>query len=126
MTDAPSPRVLLTEEAIGARVRELALEVRRDSGPDAPLHLVAALKGAFVFMADFARALTGTVTCDFLSVGSYDGRRETSGQIRITQDIEQSIEAARRFLDETKENAPLIDEAVSDQQSAGNVTATSR
>jgi hypoxanthine phosphoribosyltransferase len=92
MTDAPSPRVLLTEEAIGARVRELALEVRRDSGPDAPLHLVAALKGAFVFMADFARALTGTVTCDFLSVGSYDGRRETSGQIRITKDIEQSIQ----------------------------------
>jgi len=91
MVEAGAPRVLLTEEAIRARVRELAAEVRRDSGPDAPLHLVAALKGAFVFMADFARALAGTVTCDFLSVGSYDGRRETSGQIRITKDIEQSI-----------------------------------
>jgi hypoxanthine phosphoribosyltransferase len=86
------PKVLIDEERIRARVRELAAEVRRDSEPDVALHLVAALKGAFVFMADFARALPGPATCDFLSVGSYDGRRETSGQIRITKDIEQSID----------------------------------
>ncbi len=86
------PRILIDEDRIRVRVRELADEVRRDSAPDVALHLVAALKGAFVFMADFARALPGPVTCDFLSVGSYDGRRETSGQIRITKDIEQSID----------------------------------
>ncbi len=85
------PKVLLDEAQLRARVAELAAAVRRDTGPDAALHLIAALKGAFVFMADFARALGGTVTCDFLSVGSYDGQRETSGQIRITKDIEQSI-----------------------------------
>ena len=92
MTGGLQPRVLIDEARLRARVRELAAEVRRDTPPDAPLHLVAALKGAFVFLADFARALAGPVTVDFLSVGSYDGRRETSGQIRITKDIEQSIE----------------------------------
>lgn len=92
MPAEPLPRVLIDEARIGARVRELAAEVRAAAGPEAPLHLVAALKGAFVFMADFARALSGPVTCDFLSVASYDGRRETSGQIRITKDIEQSVE----------------------------------
>jgi hypoxanthine phosphoribosyltransferase len=92
MTSEQVPRVLIDEARIRSRVRELAAEVRRDSGTDMPLHLVAALKGAFVFMADFARALPGPATCDFLSVGSYDGRRETSGQIRITKDIEQSID----------------------------------
>jgi len=91
MSAGTQPKVLLDEARLRARVAELAAEVRRDAGPDAPLHLVAALKGAFIFLADFSRALGGTVTCDFLSVGSYDGRRETSGQIRITKDIEQSI-----------------------------------
>jgi hypoxanthine phosphoribosyltransferase len=92
MTGERPPRVLIDEARLRLRVQELAVEVRRDTPPGAPLHLVAALKGAFVFLADFVRALQGPVTVDFLSVGSYDGRRETSGQIRITKDIEQSIE----------------------------------
>jgi len=92
MSGSATPRPLLSADEIQARVRELARQVRQDVGADVPLHLVAALKGAFVFMADFARALSGPVTCDFLSVGSYDGKRETSGQIRITKDIEQSIQ----------------------------------
>jgi hypoxanthine phosphoribosyltransferase len=87
-----APIVLIDEARIAARVREMAADVRRDSPPGAVLHLVATLKGAFIFMADFARALPGPVTCDFLQVGSYAGGTETTGQVRITKDIEQSIE----------------------------------
>jgi hypoxanthine phosphoribosyltransferase len=87
-----APDVLIDEARLAARVGELAAAVRAESGPDAVLHLVGALKGAFVFMADFARALPGPVTCDFLAVSSYAGAIESSGEVRITKDVDQPID----------------------------------
>ena len=66
--------ILLTSDQIQRRVAELAAEMRRDS-PDG-LHLVAVLKGAFIFLADLVRHLDGPVTLDFIAVSSYaKGRR---------------------------------------------------
>ncbi|OFV94321.1 MAG: hypoxanthine phosphoribosyltransferase [Acidobacteria bacterium RIFCSPLOWO2_12_FULL_65_11] len=83
---APSPgEILLSAEQIQQRVAELAVEIRRDA-PD-NLHLVAVLKGAFVFVADLVRCLSGPVSLDFMSVSSYESKTASSGEIRLVQDL---------------------------------------
>lgn len=84
--------VLIPRDAIARRVAELAREIRADAGPDTPVHLVAVLKGAFIFLADLLRAFEGPVTCDFLAVSSYGGGTSSSGQVRLTKDLDHPIE----------------------------------
>lgn len=84
--------VLIEERAIRARVVEVAAEIRRDHGPEAPVHLVAVLKGAFVFLADLMRAFEGPVTCDFIAVSSYGSGTSSSGEVRMTKDVDHSLE----------------------------------
>jgi hypoxanthine phosphoribosyltransferase len=84
--------VLISRDAIARRVAELAREIRADAGPDTPVHLVAVLKGAFIFLADLLRAFEGPVTCDFLAVSSYGGGTSSSGQVRLTKDLDRPIE----------------------------------
>jgi hypoxanthine phosphoribosyltransferase len=84
--------VLIPRDAIARRVAELAREIRADAGPDTPVHLVAVLKGAFIFLADLLRAFEGPVTCDFLAVSSYGGGTSSSGQVRLTKDLDRPIE----------------------------------
>jgi hypoxanthine phosphoribosyltransferase len=84
--------VLIDRMAIAARVAELAREIRSDVGAETPVHLVAVLKGAFMFLADLLRGMDHPVTCDFLAVSSYGGGTSTSGQVRLTKDLDQPIE----------------------------------
>jgi hypoxanthine phosphoribosyltransferase len=86
----PGLDILITEDAIRRRVAELAAEIRRDTPGE--LHLVAALKGAFVFLADLIRALPGPVTLDFITTSSYGAATMTSGEIRLLQDVVTPIE----------------------------------
>lgn len=81
----------LSASEIQARVKELAAEIRRSAGPETPVHLVGVLKGAFIFLADLMRAMSGPVTCDFIAVSSYAGSRST-GQVQILKDLGRSIE----------------------------------
>jgi hypoxanthine phosphoribosyltransferase len=90
------PEVYLTEEQIAARVRELGAEVRRRQ-PEATLVVVCVLKGSFVFVADLVRALPGPVRCEFLGVSSYHGT-ESTGAVRITQDLTAEIGGAHVVL----------------------------
>jgi hypoxanthine phosphoribosyltransferase len=87
-----APAVLLNETDVQARVRALAVAIRRDAGPTATLHLVGVLKGAFVFLADLLRAMDGPVTCDFLAVSSYGGSATSSGEVRLTRDLDHPID----------------------------------
>jgi hypoxanthine phosphoribosyltransferase len=84
-------RVLIDEAAIARRVAEMAAQMRRDAGAGAPLHLVAVLKGAFVFLADLLRECEGPVSCDFLAVSSYGTGTNTSGQVRLTKDLDKPL-----------------------------------
>lgn len=86
-----SVREFLGREAIAARVRELATEMRRDAGPATPIHLVCVLKGAFVFLADLMRELDGPVTCDFIVAKSYAGTSST-GQVQLLKDLGHPID----------------------------------
>lgn len=84
-------RVLISEEEVTARVRELAGEISRDYAGKEPL-LVGVLKGAVVFLADLMRAAPVPLTCDFIAVSSYGAGRGSSGVVKITSDLSVSIE----------------------------------
>jgi hypoxanthine phosphoribosyltransferase len=83
-------RVVVTEEALQARVRELGEEITRDYAGRAPL-LVGVLKGAFVFMADLARCIQLPVEFDFMAVSSYGSSTRTSGVVRIVKDLDLDL-----------------------------------
>lgn len=74
-------RVLISSEDIQLRVREMAADIRRDH-PDG-VHLIAVLKGAFVFLSDLVRAMPGRCSLDFMAVSSYGTRSSSSGQARL-------------------------------------------
>ena len=82
--------VQLDAEAIQRRVAELGAEIARDH-QHGDLHLVCVLNGAFVFMADLVRAIDLPLSVDFLSVSSYGSRTESSGEVRLVKDLEQSL-----------------------------------
>lgn len=83
--------VLISEERIQARIKELAAEIRREVGPG-PITAIGVLKGSFLFMADLVRALGGPVRCEFLGVSSYHGGTRSTGVVRITEDLRHPIE----------------------------------
>src|SRR5258706_11417920 len=85
MTNPRPFEILLSAAQIQKRVGELAQEIERDAS--GPVHLVAVLKGAFMFVADLVRSLSGPVSLDFLVVSSYEGSTLSSGDIRIIKDI---------------------------------------
>jgi hypoxanthine phosphoribosyltransferase len=86
-----SVRVLISRDRIHRRIKELAKEIRRDF-PQQPLHLVGVLKGAVFFLADLARQIPGEVSFDFIALSSYGKNTHSSGQVRLTRDLDSSIE----------------------------------
>lgn len=90
MSDLKPINVLISEEAIQRRVVEMAAELRRDF-PNG-LHLVAVLKGAFIFLADLVRHLEGQVTLDFMAVSSYAKGTTSSGEVRMLKDLDLALE----------------------------------
>ena len=86
-----SVRTLISREQIQRRIAEMAREIRRDF-PVEPLHLVGVLKGSIFFLSDLARQMSGEVSLDFIAVSSYGNRTETSGEVKLTRDLDSSIE----------------------------------
>jgi hypoxanthine phosphoribosyltransferase len=89
--EGESVRVLIPRERLKKRIKELARKIRQDF-PDEPLHLVGVLKGAVFFLADLARQLPGEVSFDFIAVSSYGDGIHSSGQVRLTRDLDASVE----------------------------------
>lgn len=86
-----SVRPLITAARIQRRIRALAKEIRRDF-PGERLHLVSVLKGGVFFLTDLARNIPGEVSFDFIAVASYGQNTHSSGQVRLTRDLDSSIE----------------------------------
>ena len=84
-------KVLLTASKIQMRIRALARQIRKDF-PGEPLHLVSVLKGGVFFLTDLARNIPGEVSYDFIAVSSYGEKTHSSGQVRLTRDLDSSIE----------------------------------
>ena len=82
-------QTLFTPEQIQARIKELAVEINEGYPPGSPLHFVAVLKGAFIFLSDLARAMAPRpVTLDFIAVSSYGAATKSSGEVRILKDLD--------------------------------------
>jgi hypoxanthine phosphoribosyltransferase len=88
-----SLRVLLSAETIQARIRELGEQIDRDY-PEGPVYLVGILKGACFFLADLARAMKTRSRLDFIGISSYGKGKTSSGEVKLTKDLDTSIEGA--------------------------------
>jgi len=83
-------QVLITEEAISAKIAELAAAIDADYLGKEVL-LVGVLKGAVMVMADLARALATPVSMEFMAVSSYGSSTSSSGVVRILKDLDRDI-----------------------------------
>ena len=89
-------RVLISEEQIAERLREMGEEITRDY-EGRSLLMVGILRGAFMVMADLARRVRMPVEFDFMAVASYGAATKTSGVVRILKDLDEEI-AGRHVL----------------------------
>ncbi len=90
-------KILISGRRIQRRIQALAKQIRRDF-PDEPLHLVSVLKGGVFFLTDLARSIAGEVSFDFIAVSSYGKATRSSGQVRLTRDLDSSIEGRAVIL----------------------------
>jgi hypoxanthine phosphoribosyltransferase len=87
-------RVLIEDEAIQRRTREIARLLDEEYGDEMPL-LVGVLNGAVAFMTDLIRGMTIPLEIDFMAVSSYGAATQSSGVVRILKDLDQEIEGRR-------------------------------
>ena len=87
---AENVRILLKEEEVDKRIAEVAAMINRDyAGKE--VHLICILKGGVFFTCELAKRLTVPVSMDFMSVSSYGSGTESSGEVRIVKDLDESI-----------------------------------
>src|ERR1700694_5552672 len=92
MTD-PNLKVLISAERIQARIRELGEQISGDY-PDGNLHLICILKGACFFLTDLARAMKRDVFVDFMGISTYGKGKTSSGEVKVTKDLDILLEGA--------------------------------
>ena len=92
-----SLRPLLTEAEIQSRIVELGAQIDADY-PEGTLYLICILKGACIFLADLARAIHRDAFIDFMGISSYGRGKSTSGEVKITKDLDISIEGANVLI----------------------------
>jgi hypoxanthine phosphoribosyltransferase len=90
-------RILLTEEQIRKRIKELGAQIDADY-PSGALHLVCILKGAYVFLADLARAIERDISIEFMGISSYGKGKSSSGEVKVTKDLDNSVEGANVLI----------------------------
>jgi hypoxanthine phosphoribosyltransferase len=91
------PPVLISRDAIAARVVELGAQIDRDFAGESIL-LVGVLKGAAIFLSDLARAISIQCTFDFVAVSSYGKGTRSSGAVKLIKDLDHSIEGRNIVL----------------------------
>lgn len=84
-------RILLSETAIQKRVKQLGEEISRDYTGKS-ICLLCILKGGLMFLTDLSKHIVPPVTFDFIGISSYGHATQSSGVVRITKDLEDSIE----------------------------------
>ena len=87
----PTLNVLISAEKIHSRIEEMGAQIARDF-PNGPVYMVGVLKGACVFLADLARATPVPVRIEFIGISSYGRGKTSSGEVRLTKDLDVSLE----------------------------------
>ena len=86
-------RRLLSEDQIRQRIREMGAQIDADY-PEGTLFLICILKGACYFLADLSRAIERDTFIDFIGISSYGRGQTSSGEVKLTKDLDISIEGA--------------------------------
>ena len=84
-------KVLLSRDAIQARVQELGRQIAEEYKGREP-HLVGVLKGACPFVTDLARAIDLPLTMDFIALSSYGAATKSSGEVKLVKDLDQGLD----------------------------------
>lgn len=84
-------RVLLSEEEVDRRIRELGERISRDYAGE-EIFLICTLKGASFFACELAKRIELPLTLDFIAVASYGDGTQSSGEVRMIKDLDESIE----------------------------------
>ena len=87
----PNLEVLLSQQQIQSRIKELGAEITRDYAGRNPL-LIGVLKGACFFMSDLLRAIDTRLGIEFIAISSYGSSTRTSGEVRILKDLDVPVE----------------------------------
>ncbi len=88
---AETIKVLISEEEIDKRIKELAAEISK-AYEGKSLHMICVLKGGVFFMTELSKHMTIPVSIDFMSVSSYGDATVSSGRVKIVKDLDESIE----------------------------------
>ena len=84
-------RVLLSEEEVDRRIKEVADQINCDyAGKE--VHLICVLKGGVFFMCELAKRISVPVSMDFMSVSSYGDGTASSGVVKIAKDLDETLE----------------------------------
>ncbi|HEY9577872.1 MAG TPA: hypoxanthine phosphoribosyltransferase [Pseudobacillus sp.] len=84
-------KVLITEEEIQEKVKELGLELAEEYKDKFPL-VIGVLKGALPFMSDLIKRMDTYLEMDFMDVSSYGRSTTSSGEVKIVKDLDTSVE----------------------------------
>ncbi len=84
-------RVLLSEEEVDTRIREIGEQISRDYAGRS-IHLVCVLKGGSFFMCELAKRINVPVSLDFMSVSSYGSDTKSSGVVKIVKDLDEPLQ----------------------------------
>ena len=87
-----TPHVFIPSAEIQKRIQELGAQIDADYSGSGPIYLIAILKGAFMFLADLARAIKSPARIEFMGISSYGKGKTSSGQVKVTKDLDVSIE----------------------------------
>ena len=83
--------ILIDEHSLQTRIKELGTQISSDY-PDGNLLLICILRGGVPFLVDLSRQITSPHMMDFMAISSYGlGKRESSGTIRFTMDLQTDI-----------------------------------
>jgi len=85
-----APKVLIPEVRLQNRIKELADQINADYGQQ-EVTIICTLKGSFVFFADLIRYLEFPMTCEFLGLSSYRNKKTSSGEVKVTLDINEPL-----------------------------------
>ena len=91
-------RPFITADRIHARIQELGAQIDKDYEGMGPIHMIAILKGACIFLSDLTRAVKTPCRLDFMGISSYGRGKTSSGEVKVTKDLDTSIENSNLLI----------------------------
>lgn len=89
--DTSKENVLITEKEISEKISILAEKINSDY-KDKKLYVLSLLRGSFIFTADLVRQIKVPTAIGFMTTSSYGHNENSSGQVKVVQDITDNIE----------------------------------